>query len=65
MLKLGISEHEIEKISKKGDFRNFMDQFLDFTLKINCDPCSIRKPFGTKLMIDSFFLDSSLGIISN
>ena len=29
MPKLGVSEHEIVKISKKGDFRNFLDQFWD------------------------------------
>ena len=33
MPKLGIKEHEIVKISKKGDFRNFFDQFFGFTLK--------------------------------
>ena len=33
MPKHGISELEIVKIRKKGDFRNFSDQFWDFTLK--------------------------------
>ena len=33
MPKLGISEHEIVRISKKGDFRNFLDQFWDFIQK--------------------------------
>ena len=33
MPKLGIKEHKIVKISKKGNFRNFLDQFWDFILK--------------------------------
>ena len=33
MPKLGIKEHEIVKISKKEDFRNFFDRFWSFTLK--------------------------------
>jgi hypothetical protein len=33
MPKLGIKEHEIVKISKKGDFRNYFGHFLGFTLK--------------------------------
>ena len=55
MPKLGIKEHEIVKISKKGDFRNFFGQFLGFTLKrvpkIG-DSHILWKPFGTKFMID-------------
>ena len=55
MPKLGISEHEIVKISKKGDFRNIFDKFLGFTLKrvpkIGDSHIS-WKPFGTKFMID-------------
>ena len=50
------------------DFRHFLDQFWDFTLKRvskSCDPCILLKPFGTKHMIDckkeTIFLDSSLG----
>ena len=41
MLKLGGSELEIVKIYKKGDFRNYFDQFWNFTLKFIpkiCDP---------------------------
>ena len=55
MPKLGIKEHEIVKISKKGDFRKFFGQFLGFTQKrvpkIG-DSHIILKPFGTKFMID-------------
>ncbi len=54
MPKLVIKEHEIVKISKKGDFRIFFDQFLDFTLKrvpkIG-DSHILWKLFGTKPMI--------------
>ena len=33
MPKLGVSEHEIVKINKKGDFRIYFDQFWGFTLE--------------------------------
>ena len=33
MPKLGINEHEIAIISRKGDFRNLLDSFWDFALK--------------------------------
>ena len=33
MSNLGVSEQEFVKISKKGDFRNCLDQFWVFTLK--------------------------------
>ena len=33
MPKLGVSEHEIVKISKKRGLKNFFDQFWGFTLK--------------------------------
>ena len=33
MPKLGIKEHELWKLAKKVDFRNFLDQFWDFILK--------------------------------
>ena len=55
MPKLGISEHKILKNSKKGDFRHFFDQFLDFTLKriSQIDDLHILwKHFQTKIMID-------------
>ena len=33
MPKLGVREHEIVKINKKGDFRKILHPFCDFTLK--------------------------------
>ena len=50
MPKLGVSEHEIVKIRKKGDFGNFLDQFWDLILKRVpkiFDPRILWKPFGT------------------
>ena len=41
-------------LQKKGDLRQFLDLFFDFILKRAhriCDPRTIWKPFGTKLMI--------------
>ena len=65
MSKLGV-EHEILKISKKGDFRKFFDQFWDLTLKRVpkiCDPHILSKLVGTKVIIDYFKL-LYLGLLS-
>lgn len=44
MTKLGVSEHEIVEIGKKGDFRFiFFDQFCDLTLSLS--PSSTTFPF--------------------
>ena len=44
MPKLGISEHDIVKISKRGDFRIFFDLFWDFELKRVHKICYPRIP---------------------
>ena len=56
MPKLGISEHKIRKLAKKGTLEFFLDQFWDSTLKRvpkTHNPHIIWKHFGTKHMIDS------------